>query len=122
MVSGHNPMLRFGMSLDEARTLSFSRLSPSPLRRPFGGPLRAGSQDGAETADDAEQAAKSLDRGDHVGRGGMGGTSARVLRRRLPDALQPEVERDLDGVGEIFRKPHVRRALGLDLLGLLPGS
>ena len=23
MVSGHNPMLRFGMSLDEARTLSF---------------------------------------------------------------------------------------------------
>ena len=23
MVSGHNPMLRFGISLDEARTLSF---------------------------------------------------------------------------------------------------
>ena len=122
MVSGHNPMLRFGMSLDEARTLSFQPAVALPMRRPSGGQLRAGRQDGAETADDAEQAVESLDGGDHVGRGGMGCASARVLRRRLHDALQSKVERNLDRMGEIFRKPHVWRPFGLDLLGLLPGG
>jgi hypothetical protein len=94
------------------------RQRTAPSRRQ----LRAGWQAGSETADDAGHAAESLDGGDYLGQRRVGGARACVLRRRVDHALQSEVERNLDRMGEIFRKPHVRWLFGLDLLGLLPGG
>src|SRR5271165_1614227 len=52
----------------------------------------------------------------------MGRAAARFLRRPLPYAVQHQVKRDLGGLGAVFRAPAVWRALGLDVLGLLPDS